>query len=167
MALTQDNLLSEPVLVTELDMRWVEKDEVIKVEDKKFLSITKTGNFHGLAVWVDVSFYPLIYEDQYEKPFAKVELKTGPCDPETHWKQTVLVVPGNLVDGEVEEDEVIGWSLTMAQSASNARQYRLGLEVLDPGTEEHPVPCDCKMGKCALMKALLEKEDMEMEELEK
>merc|ERR1711936_1473901 len=70
----------------------------------------------------------------------------------------VLVVPGNMVDGEGEEDEVIGWSLTMAQSASNARQYRLGLEVLDPGTEEHPVPCDCKMGKCALMKALLEKD---------
>jgi len=164
MAVTQDNLLSEPVLVTELDMRWVEKDEVIKVEDKKFLSITKTGNFHGLAVWFDVSFNPMIYEDEYEKPFVNAELKTGPCDPETHWKQTVLVVPGNLAEGEVEEDEIVGWNLTMTQSIANTRQYSLALEILDPSSEEHPVPCDCRMGKCALMKALLEKEDRDLED---
>jgi len=166
MHLKEENLISEPVVVAEFDMKWVQREEVISLEDKKFLSITKNGNFHGLSIWFDATFDPLIYEDEYDKPFVKVDLKTGPCDPETHWKQTVLVVPGNMVDGEVEEDEVIGWSLTMAQSASNARQYRLGLEVLDPGTEEHPVPCNCKMGKCALMKALLEKEDAEMEELE-
>ena len=34
-------------------------------------------------------------------------LKTGPCDPKTHWKQTVLVVPGNMADGDVEEDWVV------------------------------------------------------------
>ena len=63
-------------------------------------------------------------------------LKTGPCDPKTHWKQTVLVVPGNMADGDVEEDEVIGWSLTMSQLGNNARQYSVGLEVLDPGTAD-------------------------------
>jgi len=166
MSLKEENLLSEPVVVADFDMKWVQREEVIRVEDKKFLSITKSGNFHGLAVWFDTSFDPQIYEGEYEQPFSKVVLKTGPCDPETHWKQTVLVVPGNMVDGDVEEDEVIGWSLTMSQSGNNARQYSLGLEVLDPATEEHPVPCDCKMGKCALMKALLEKEDMDLEELE-
>jgi len=166
MHLKEKNMLSEPVVVAEFDMKWVQREEVISLEDRKFLSITKNGNFHGLSIWFDATFDPHIYEDEYDKPFVRVDLKTGPCDPETHWKQTVLVVPGNMVDGEVEEDEVIGWSLTMAQSSSNARQYTLGLEVLDPGTEEHPVPCDCKMGKCALLKALLEKEDAEMEELE-
>ena len=96
----------------------MQRDEVISVEDKKFLSISKTGNFHGLAVWFDVTFDPIIYDEEYEEPFAKVELKTGPCDPETHWKQTILVVPGNMA------------------------------------------------GKCAFMKALLEKEDKEMQDLE-
>jgi len=166
MSLKEDNLLSEPVVVAEFDMKWVQREEVISVEDRKFLSITKSGNFHGLAVWFDTLFDPMIYDGEYEEPFAKVDLNTGPCDPETHWKQTVLVVPGNMAEGEVEEDEIIGWSLTMAQSGSNARQYSLGLEVLDPSTEEHPVPCDCKMGKCALMKALLEQEDKEMQDLE-
>jgi len=166
MSLQEGNLLSEPVVVAEFDMRWVQSEEVINVEDKKFLSITKKGNFHGLAVWFDATFEPMIYDGDYEEPFCKVELKTGPCDPETHWKQTVLVVPGNLAEGEVEEDEVVGWSLTMGQSGSNSRQYSLGLELLDPATEEHPMPCDCRMGKCALMKALMEKEDRDMEDLE-
>jgi hypothetical protein len=73
---------------------------------------------HESIVWFDVTFDPIIYDEEYEEPFAKVELKTGPCDPETHWKQTILVVPGNMA------------------------------------------------GKCALMKALLEKEDKEMQDLE-
>lgn len=166
MTLEKGNLLADPVLVAEFDMKWVQREEVISVEDKKFLSISKTGNFHGLAVWFDVTFDPMIYDGEYEEPFARIELKTGPCDPDTHWKQTVLVVPGNLAQGEVEEDEVVGWSLNMSQSGSNARQYSLGLELLDPASEEHPTPCDCRMGKCALMKALLEKEDRDLEELE-
>ena len=36
-------------------------------------------------------------------------------------------------------------------------------QLLDPATEEHPVPCICRMGKCALIKALLDKEEEEME----
>jgi len=166
MSLQKENLLSEPVIVAEFDMKWVQREEVISIEDKKFISIKKNGFFHGLALWFDVSFNPLIYEEEYEEPFNSIDLKTGPCDPETHWKQTVLVVPGNMAEGEVEEDDVVGWTISMAQSGSNARQYSLGLEVLDPSSEEHPMPCDCNMGKCALMKALLEKEEQEMEDLE-
>ena len=70
----------------------------------------------------------------------------------------------------------------MEQSAANPRQYSLSLEVrqsdksfcekicffrlLDPATEEHPVPCNCGMAKCALIKALLDKEEEDMEDLE-
>ena len=39
-------------------------------------------------------------------------------------------------------------------------------QLLDPSTEEHPVPCICRMGKCALIKALLDKEEEEMEDME-
>ena len=90
--------------------------------------------------------------------------------------------------------QVVGWQLGMEQSATNPRQYSLSLEVLiiptnfsyhsnrinvcflnltlfstqllDPSTEEHPVPCICRMGKCALIKALLDKEEEEMEDME-
>ena len=39
-------------------------------------------------------------------------------------------------------------------------------QLLDPATEEHPVPCNCGMAKCALIKALLDKEEEDMEDLE-
>ena len=167
MHLPRESLLSEPVTVGErLDLRWVQREEIVNIEDTKFVSITKPGNFHGLALWFDVSFDPLIYEDESEVPFKPVELRTGPADPETHWKQTVLVVLENLAQQPLEEDEIIGWSLAMTQSSDNRRQYSLALQLLDPETDEHPVPCHCQMARCELVAALMEREDREMEELE-
>ena len=64
------------------------------------------------------------------------------------------------------EDEIIGWKLVMAQSESNRRQYSLSLEVLDPETDQHPVPCHCHMARCELVAALMEREDRMMEDLE-
>merc|ERR1712179_54677 len=55
MHLKEENLLSEPVVVAEFDMKWVQREEVISLEDKKFLSITKNGNFHGLPIWFDAT----------------------------------------------------------------------------------------------------------------
>ena len=98
------------------DLRWVERAEVANIKDTKFVSITKQGNFHGLALWFDVSFDPLLFVDESDPPFKSVELKTGPNDPETHWKQTVMVVMENFAQDEVEEDEIIGWTLEMTQS---------------------------------------------------
>ena len=170
MHLPGDCLLSQPVTVGErLDLRWVQREEIVQIEDTKFVSITKPGHFHGLALWFDVSFDPLIYEEGGEEgdlPFNPVELKTGPDDPETHWKQTVLVVLENLAQEALEEDEIIGWSLAMSQSDSNRRQYSLALQLLDPETDSHPAPCGCRMARCELVAALLEKEDREMEEME-
>ena len=169
MHLPGDCLLSEPVTVGErLDLRWVQREEIVSIKDTKFVSITKPGNFHGLALWFDVSFDPGIYEDEGESvvPFQPVELKTGPADPETHWKQTVLVVMENLAQPALEEDEIIGWSLALSQSGDNRRQYRLALHLLDPETEAHPEPCHCHMARCELVAALMEREDREMEELE-
>ena len=48
----------------------------------------------------------------------------------------------------------------------NPRHYQLGLSLLDPAADEHPVPCDCKMARCALFAALLEKEDEQEDDLE-
>ena len=72
----------------------------------------------------------------------------------------------NLGQTELEEDEIVGWKLSMAQSSSNVRQYSLSLALLDPETEQHPVPCHCRMARGELVAALMEREDREMEELE-
>ena len=160
-------LLSDPVTVGDrLDLRWVQREEIVSIEDTKFVSISKPGNFHGLALWFDVSFEPPMYGEETDTPFKPIELKTGPRDPETHWKQTVLVVMENFGQAELEEDEIIGWKLVMAQSESNRRQYSLSLEVLDPETDQHPVPCHCHMARCELVAALMEREDRMMEDLE-
>ena len=78
----------------------------------------------------------------------------------------MLVVMENLGQTELEEDEIVGWKLSMAQSSSNRRQYSLSLALLDPETEQHPVPCHYHMARCELVAALMEREDREMEELE-
>ena len=167
MQLSETNMLSEPISVGDtLDLRWVQREEIVLIKDRKFVSISKTGNLHGLAIWFDVIFEPTFFEDEFDTAFTRVELATGPMNPETHWKQTVLVIVDNLGAGEVEEDEVVGWDLSMAQSESNSRQYSLSLELLDPETDEHPAPCHCHLAKCELVAALMEKEDREMEELE-
>lgn len=164
MSLSKEQLLSDEVIMSEeFDLKWVTLDEVKAVNDRKFVSITKPGNFHGLAVWFRVKFKPDIYEGEYEEELTPVVLCTGPGSPETHWKQTVIVLPRAEV--EVEEDEVVGWEMNMVQNVDNPRHYNLGLSLLDPAEDEHPMPCGCKMVKCALYAALLEKEEADFEEM--
>ena len=55
-----------------------------------------------------MKFAPVHYgEEGEEEAWHEVELCTGPAHPATHWKQTVLVLPGNLGSSPVEEDEVL------------------------------------------------------------
>ena len=159
--------MSEPVIVAEFDMKLVQKEDITRVDPDRFVNMSKDGNVDGIAVWFDAVFDPKIDAGEYEKTFAKVGLKTGPCDQETHWKQAVLVLCGEVYEdsnsddsgtevvlgGSVSEGEIIGWCLTMAQSVSNARHYSLGFEALHPFKQYHPVPCGCKMERCSLMKA--------------
>ena len=82
----------------------MQREEIVKIQDRKFTSISKTGNFHWLAIWFECTFEPIFFEDECEVPFSRVELKTGPRDAATHWKQTCLVITENFASGEVEED---------------------------------------------------------------
>ena len=98
-----------------------------KVDDRKFVSVTREGRLHGLALWFDTTFNPMVYdedeaakiqkvfktilqskygiEDMAFDLFSQVVLGTGPRDVPTHWKQTILLLLG---DGgqSLEEDEV-------------------------------------------------------------
>ena len=122
-------------------------------------------------------------------------LGTGPRDFPTHWKQTILLLLGDGGQA-LEEDEVgqttfcklssslrllagsLAWSRVRPTPGSILFRLRcvkaipvicdffLFIQLLDPATEEHPVPCNCGMAKCALIKALLDKEEEDMEDLE-
>lgn len=162
-SVSANDMLAEPAVVTEFDLRWVQLDETRAVRDKKFVSLTRAGKFHGLALWFDAVFRPHFYEEELVDSFKPVTLSTSPRCPPTHWKQTVIVIPRE--DQDVEADEVVGWELRLEQGAENPRHYQLGLGLLDPATEEHPVPCSCRMARCALFAALMEQEEEELQEM--
>lgn len=63
-------------------------------------------------------------------------------------------------DFEVDEDEVVGWRLVFAQSKENIRHYTMTVEMLDPETEEHPIPCGCPMPRCVIIAKMMEREEM-------
>eukprot|EP00088_Acartia_fossae_P015878 TRINITY_DN1880_c0_g1_i1.p1 TRINITY_DN1880_c0_g1~~TRINITY_DN1880_c0_g1_i1.p1 ORF type:complete len:413 (-),score=82.42 TRINITY_DN1880_c0_g1_i1:66-1304(-) len=163
LVLKESQLLSEPCVFTEYDLRWVQLDEVKSIRDRKFASITRDGKFHGVALWFSCDFKPVFYDEEMAEKVRPVTLDTGPNAEPTHWKQTVIVVPRN--DSEVEKDEIVGWEISMDQSEDNPRHYQLGLSLLDPETDEHPVPCECKMARCALFAALMQKEEDDLEEI--
>lgn len=61
-------------------------------------------------------------------------------------------------ENKVEKDEVVGWKLILAQSDNNVRHYTMTVEMLDPNTEEHQVPCYCPMPRCLIIAKMLENE---------
>ena len=105
LSLPPSSLLALPETVLELDLRWCDREEVAAVTDTKFVSITSEGSLHGVAIWFDVTFCPLVYDEEEGTNIQRVVLGTGPCDPATHWKQTVLLLLGQGVE-QVEVDEV-------------------------------------------------------------
>ena len=110
-----------------------------------------------------------------------VSLRTGPKDPPTHWKQTVIFLPQTIAVGAGTN---LTCRVTMSQDIGrNKRHYNITV-ALTNGTEEeeeeddsedegaesdtstdHPVPCQCGSARCRLIAALVEKYDMEHEEL--
>ena len=47
--------------------------QVQKVDDRKFVSVTREGRLHGLALWFDVAFNPMVYDEDEACKIQKVE----------------------------------------------------------------------------------------------
>ena len=69
LSVAASDLLADPALVTEFDLRWVQLDETRTIRDRKFVSLTRTGKFHGLALWFDTVFRPNFYEEEVAETF--------------------------------------------------------------------------------------------------
>lgn len=159
--IASDQVLGEPVQVVELDLKYTERSELNSFISRHFLSIQKTSKFQGLALWFKTSFC-----NPMDDSWTDVSLNTDPWSDPTHWKQTIVpLFKLDEMEEEVEEDEIIGWELSLLRDNEQSRNYAIKVELLDPAKDEHPVPCGCQSAKCTLISALLDKELKDAEDL--
>jgi len=150
--IASDSILCEPEVVSWIDLREVTTEDLDRIEFQHVAASTKTGTYEGICLWFTCTF-PC---PKGVNSFEPVTLSTGPEDPETHWKQTLIVLPSSI---EVEVGSPICYHLDVKRSTENTRRYVLELTMLDPEEVEHPEFCSCHMTKCILLKAMLEKYD--------
>lgn len=177
MSLCPDQILSDPQIYAELDLHTVTQKDLNALNKKHFVSVRQNGKLHGIALWFDCKFEIF---DQASNDQPIVILSTSPWSKPTHWKQTVIVtenfaaIEANTSENKdveidpcsVEEDEVIGWEISLERStlmngsvvSDISRQYAISVVSLDPVSETHPDGCKCMLAKCALMQALLNHE---------
>lgn len=113
-SLQPEQLLCEPVALHTLDLMKVKAEELEFECD--FVCVTsKAAKFHGLSIFFDVSFVD-----------GQVVLSTAPSAPETHWKQTTILLP--TYEGfDVPEAEPIQARLSLTRLADNPRGYSVTL----------------------------------------
>ena len=84
-----EELLHEPRPVAEFDLRWVGADELQRVTSRQFVSVERCGVVRAVAVWFECDFNP----DCCDEWKFEVKLSTAPGLPDTHWKQTCIILP--------------------------------------------------------------------------
>ena len=80
-----DQIISDPVQVLDLNLKYTDQEELAMVHAKNFVSVQKTDKFQGLALWFKTDFFN--YE---EENWTNISLDTSPEFPSTHWKQTIV-----------------------------------------------------------------------------
>jgi hypothetical protein len=110
--------LSSPEMVLDLDLKKISISELKCIQSKCNFKIQKKNQedliMNGISIWFDVYF------NQYV-------LSTSPEEMETHWKQTVILLP-SLEGYTVEEKEEIPIQFTFQQDILNFRIYTLSIE---------------------------------------
>ncbi|KAH1006063.1 hypothetical protein HUJ04_006945 [Dendroctonus ponderosae] len=124
-------LISEPEVATWIDLREVTSDDLNEIKLRHVAMSNKVGTYEGICLWFTCTF-----------PFSKgptntepVSLSTEPDEPETHWKQTLIVLPNSM---SVEVGSPICYDLTIKRSIDSNRRYNIELIMLDPEEVKHP-----------------------------
>jgi hypothetical protein len=137
------HLLDEERIVASFDLKTVrvEELETIQAYDLEFCA-TRDGQLHGFAFWFDVVFVT---------DADVVTLSTSPAQEQTHWKQTVALLPEALdlfvrdsrLSSSKRNDEEAGGEnslsvkvndtfqcfVIMNQSEENPRNYQIDIGV--------------------------------------
>ena len=151
-----EDLLADDTVVVFLDLKDMSVSDLNLIEVKEVVVVKKPGKFQGLCLW----FECLFPADDNDPASETVTLSTHPKDLSTHWKQTVILLPGEACE-DLDVGDPIAFSLLIKRDEQNPRRYNLQFELLEAEKEEHSLPCDCIMTKCILTKAHLEKMEME------
>lgn len=145
-----DELLGEETAMAWINLKEDMPEDLDTYSIQHVVAANKAGSYQGICVWFDCTFPELSNE------VGRQVLSTSPSSPETHWKQTVIVLP----DGqEVEAGEPIAFQLDMNRDQLNGRRYNLQLTMQDPNEVEHPLPCSCDMTKCILIKTFMKQSE--------
>ncbi|XP_011644303.1 probable protein arginine N-methyltransferase 6.1 [Pogonomyrmex barbatus] len=145
--LNQNDLLGDIRLLAWLDLSCISMKDIDLLGEENHISVCKKdGRFQGMCIWFAIEF-----------PDGS-ELSTGPYDKETHWKQTVIVLPEDI---EVIRNEPIVFKLELKKDMSYPRRYNMELSLLDVEKVEHDVPCSCHMTKCIVTKKYIENLEIE------
>ncbi|XP_055637097.1 protein arginine N-methyltransferase 6 [Toxorhynchites rutilus septentrionalis] len=150
------DLLHEGLIMAWLDLKEVTVEDLNTFEMKEVMVIQKPGKFQGICIWFDCTF-PTCNSDQLTDV---VVLSTSPSSPPTHWKQSVILLPENACE-EVDKLDPVAFNLNLTRNPEYCRRYNLQLTLLDAEQETHGLPCDCVMTKCILMKAHLQKMEVD------
>lgn len=140
-----DSILAEPDVLMWIDLKDVSKDELNAISLQHVAVANKAGKYQGICLWFTCTFPCTVKEP--------VILSTGPEDPKTHWKQTLIVLPQSI---PVEELEPIPYKITVKRTDENNRRYNIELAMLNPEDIEHPEYCMCHMTKCILKRAVIQ-----------
>ncbi|XP_045483321.1 probable protein arginine N-methyltransferase 6.1 isoform X1 [Harmonia axyridis] len=145
-AIEPDCILSDPEIVTWIDLKEITQEELKLMEAEHLVVCNKSGKYQGICLWFSCTF-----PSQDTEPII---LSTGPEDPKTHWKQTIIVLPTEI---EVEKGAPIAYKLSLKASEDSFRKYNLEVTMLDSNEIQHPEYCSCYMTKCIVIRAMLDK----------
>ena len=77
-----DQMMATPEVVATLDLHTTTVGELSELGQRCRFRAARSGIVHGYALWFACRFQP-----------TAVVLSTGPSDPPTHWKQSVVLLP--------------------------------------------------------------------------
>lgn len=155
MVVQAEDLLHEGTVIAWIDLNDVTLDELNEFTFDEVIVSQATGRYQGICLWFDVAF-PI--NDNGDA----VTLSTAPAAEPTHWKQTIILLPDHVQE-DIEPTDPIAFRLIMRRNEENQRQYKIEVEMLDTDEIEHPLPCDCNLTKCILVKEHLKSTDEAMD----
>ena len=79
LVLKPDQILADPQVYAHFDLRTCTVEDLDSISNRHFVSVRRSGTYHGIALWFDCKFAP-----------TTTVIDTGPLSAPTHWKQTVI-----------------------------------------------------------------------------